>query len=215
MKLRLFAALALVVCVTAAVVAFAMIRLRSRGLESGGAQGTPGQIPVSLSAFDRTPDTGWLGSGMADAVPFSIESRRYRTCFEQRVVFGSGKVLPLYSYAKAENPTEVYSLGRGEFYLLEGWGRDVSWQRRHRVNVSNETLEVAFDKFWIRVPDGARSIVGMSADVLGGAIEVETGAGTVRGCECVPVGDSLASPVHVGTCWPDGRFARAGGDGER
>ena len=172
------------------------------------------QIPVSLEPFRRQPETGWVASASSNAMPFSIESQKYGSCYCQRIAFASGKTLPLYSYVSDGSSCDVFSLGDGMFRLVEGWKKDLTWRRSYRVNASNETLEVAFENMWVKVPDGAVAITSIRVDAGEATIEAEGAAGTVKGRECSPVSDETSSSVYVGTCWPDGRFAGPAGDGK-
>ena len=218
-RLLLVAVSAFAAC---AVLIAVMFLFRSGGQPAGvgDAKKTSGaseggmQIPVSLEPFKRQPETDWIAAASSNAMPFSIESQKYGSCYCQRIAFASGKTLPLYSYVSDGSSCDVFSLGDGMFLLVEGWKKDLTWRRSYRVNVSNETLEVAFENMWVKVPDGAVSITSIRVDAGEATIEADGAAGTVKGRECTPVADETASSVYVGTCWPDGRFAGPAGDGK-
>ncbi len=207
-RLLIVAISAAVACVVCLVVAFLFRGGSPAPTKTVGVE-TPGgsaQIPVSLAPIKRLPETDWIASAASNALPFSIENRKYGSCYAQRIVFRSGKPLPLYSYASAGSSCEVFSLGDGVFLLEEGWNTDLVWRRRYRVNSSNETLEVGFEGLWIKVPDGAQTITGIKADAGEAFIEVTRADGPATGRECTPVDDQNTHHVYLGTSWPDGRF---------
>lgn len=160
--------------------------------------GEMGKLRMGLEA-------NWRPCGVTNAVPFEVDDGKRLNLHSRRIRLKSGKTLEILHDVWNLAQMKIFMLGPDEYELVDStksWGGC-----SYRVNVSNETIDVEYDDHWLRLPEGALSVMSMGKGwnkdgTVTWRIEVMTANGSVEGHESVPVGDSKKQRRYICTIRP-------------
>ena len=110
---------------------------------------------IRFSPLATEGDWPWTKGRITEDLPFAVEYKRAKTfCaeYDKRLLFKSGKRIGLLIDTCGYGPFMVYRLKDGNYCLVDGYGL-VDNQRRLRVNVENETVELEFGGRWYAIPE--------------------------------------------------------------
>ena len=171
---------------------------------------------IRFSPLATEGDWPWTKGRITEDLPFAVEYKRAKTfCaeYDKRLLFKSGKRIGLLIDTGGYGPFMVYRLKDGNYCLVDGYGL-VDNQRRLRVNVENETVELEFGGRWYAIPEkGYVRGWGGSDDYFsfdmysGGDLNGEGWCVTAKG---TPIGNSLDSMELIGEINTRGNFLRSG-----
>ena len=171
---------------------------------------------IRFSPLATEGDWPWTKGRITEDLPFAVEYKRAKTfCaeYDKRLLFKSGKRIGLLIDTCGYGPFMVYRLKDGNYCLVDGYGL-VDNQRRLRVNVENETVELEFGGRWYAIPEkGYVRGWGGSDDYFsfdmysGGDLNGEGWCVSVRG---TPVDSSLEGMELIGEINTRGKFKRSG-----
>ena len=171
---------------------------------------------IRFSPIATEGDWPWTKGRITEDLPFAVEYKRAKTfCaeYDKRLLFKSGKRIGLLIDTCGYGPFMVYRLKDGNYCLVDGYGL-VDNQRRLRVNVENETVELEFGGRWYAIPEkGYVRGWGGSDDYFsfdmysGGDLNGEGWCVSVRG---TPVDSSLEGMELIGEINTRGKFKRSG-----
>ena len=154
-----------------------------------------------------TGPTGWAVSEMTERIPFSVEykpAHPFLAEYDKRIVFRSGKRFGVWKDTGGGGPFAVYALGEGEYYLADGLDCDFM-RNDYRLNVTNETVEMNVNGVWLKIPEGAESIIGRGSD----SVSVKTATEeekTVTALDGKPLRRTLDGRKFLGFICPNGKF---------
>ena len=171
---------------------------------------------IRFSQLATEGDWPWTKGRITEDLPFAVEYKRAKTfCaeYDKRLLFKSGKRIGLLIDTCGYGPFMVYRLKDGNYCLVDGYGL-VDNQRRLRVNVENETVELEFGGRWYAIPEkGYVRGWGGSDDYFsfdmysGGDLNGEGWCVSVKG---TPVDSSLDGMELIGELNTRGKFKRSG-----
>ena len=163
--------------------------------------------------YERKVDRPWTAAILPTGIPFRFERRKGHGR-SARIVFPSGRTLPLPEFGFHETDWKCFSLESGKFIFSETG----LMAETYRLDPVSGVAEQLFKGRWIVLPDSDEELAGIGLSLPSSPGEeprahasVQNADGSYSSLETdsSPVGDDLAARTYLGTIHPDGTFSPA------